>query len=291
MTRRTRGSARSQDDEEDDADTQSPSSRRRRVSRYQSDSENDDNEDGDDELTLTLTQQAPELSQPMPSVRTNERTNLESMGRENKQKALTDLSRLVLFKALAGEPIDRLKCVKEVSINSSKITSAAFDEVAVRLRNVFGFDLGRVPKYMEDNKNFPKKFKDRLYVTNTVDDDESGNHSKAIHAVHSSSAVEKGFLMVVLAFIYCKGFLKGGVRWITDAELYRLLHALDESLPSQPPSVTGKRSTSVSSDGSSPNPDVLLDEFVRMDYLLKDKSGEKTESQRGEKDEMKTNYC
>ena len=128
-----------------------------------------------------------------------------------------------------------------------------------------------------------------MFVIHRVDDDETGNHSKAIYSVHDNGAVEKGFLMVVLAFVYCKGFLHEGVRWITDADLYKLLHELDESLPSKPPSLTGKRSTGVavgSNGGASPNPDVLLDKFVKLDYLLEAKSGNKTDSQRGEKDEM-----
>ena len=47
-----------------------------------------------------------------------------------------------------------------------------------------------------------------MFVINKVDDDETGNHSKAIHSVHNNGAIEKGFLMVVLAFVYWKkGFL------------------------------------------------------------------------------------
>lgn len=267
----------------------SSSSSRRAPSAFQSygSGRDDDDNDNDEEVEMQFTQQAPELSQPIPEVRPSDRNNFEGLGRERRDKAVTDLSRLLLFKALAGEPIDRLKCVKEANISSNRITSAAFDEAASRLENVFGFQLRRVPKYMEDQLS--NKYKDRLFVINTIHDTEAGTHSKAIHSLHQDSAVEKGFLMVVLAFIFCKGTPRSdGLRWITDADLYRLLHGLDESLPENPPSVSVRKLTpSVgTTSGNTPVVDAMLDKFVKMDYILTEKSGAKAASDRGEKDEM-----
>ena len=158
MPRRSRRAILTDNNDNDNDETQSPSSSRRRVSSYQSDSDDNNNDDDDDsdqekephgdDVTLSLTQQPPELSQPMPAVRPNERVNLHSMGRENRQKAVTDLSRLILFKALADAPIDRLKCTKEAGIHNSKITSAAFHQVSTRLQDVFGFELCRAPTYI-----------------------------------------------------------------------------------------------------------------------------------------------
>ena len=154
MPRRSRRAILTDNSDDDNDETQSSSRSRRRVSSYQSDSDDknndDDNSDQEKEpqgndVTLSLTQQPPELSQPMPAVRPNERVNLHSMGRENRQKAVTDPSRLILFKALAGAPIDRLKCAKEAGIHNSKTTSAAFHQVRTRLQDIFGFELCRAP--------------------------------------------------------------------------------------------------------------------------------------------------
>mmetsp|Transcript_468 Transcript_468/g.1130 ORF Transcript_468/g.1130 Transcript_468/m.1130 type:complete len:320 (+) Transcript_468:201-1160(+) len=219
---------------------------------------------------FSFSQQAPELSQSIGPAKASERNNLERMSEENKNKAVTDLSRLVLFRALAGEPLDRLKCAKDANISGERITSAAFEAVAQRLRNVFGWDLVRAPPHMMEW--LPARFKDRLYVINRVDNDTTGNHSRALHGVHQSHSVEKGFLMVVLALLFCKGEARAdGSRWISETELYRLLHTLDESLPKDPPSSTKRTASSQPVQGSSPNPDALMERFVAMDYLYRDK--------------------
>jgi hypothetical protein len=246
--------------------------------------DNDDKEE--DEAEFQFTQQAPEMSQPILPVRQSERNNLERMGSSNRQKAITDLSRIILFKALAGEPIDRLKCAKECHVQDQKITSAVLDEAASNLRNVFGFELRRVPKFMEKRKSFPSKYKDRLFVINDVADDETGAaHSRAIHSVHSTSAAEKGLLMLILAFCFCKGEPRqDGSRWITDMDLYRLLHGVDENIPEEPPSVANRKVSSgncFANDGDggvgmTPHVDALLLQFVERDYLLREKVSEPT---------------
>lgn len=243
----------------------------------------------DEEEEMMFSQMPPEQSQPIQPVKPSERNNLEQMGTENKEKAIVALSRLVLFKALAGEPIDRLKCWKEANADSGtndRIATAVFDEAATNLRNVFGFELRRVPKYMEDSKSLPKKFKDRLYVTNeSLEEDKNpGKHAQAIHSVHSESAIEKGLLMVILSLAFCKGEPKAdGSRWITDSDLYRLLHGIDEDIPEEPPAAANRKVSGTQAryhndveDGVSQTPDVdsLLEKFVHMDYLLKEKAGE-----------------
>jgi len=252
--------------------------------------DDDDDDDEEEEVEMMFSQQAPEASQPIQPVKQSERTNLDKMGADNKEKVIVALSRLVLFKALAGEPIDRLKCWKEAnadSLTSDRIATAVFDEAATNLRNVFGFELRRAPKYMETSKSFPKKFKDRHYVINeAAEEDEAAEHAKAIHSVHSESAIERGLLMVMLALAFCKGEPKpDGSRWITDSDLYRLLHGIDENIPEEPPAAANRKVTGTQAryrndgeEGLSETPDVdgLLERFVHMDYLMKEKAGEET---------------
>mmetsp|Transcript_6280 Transcript_6280/g.9245 ORF Transcript_6280/g.9245 Transcript_6280/m.9245 type:complete len:163 (+) Transcript_6280:1-489(+) len=104
-----------------------------------------------------------------------------------------------------------------------------------------------------------------------------------MHSIHKDSSIEKGLLMVVLALIFCKGNLRpgfGSLRWISEIDLYRLLHGLDESLPQDPPtSDVPKKTTTVSStvDGTTPKLDVMLYNFCNLDYLWKVKDEEATE--------------
>ena len=245
-----------------------------------------DDDDDDEETEFQFTQQAPEMSQPINPVRQSEKSNLEKMGDTNRQNVIRDLSRNILFKALAGEPIDRLKCAKECNLSDQKITSAVYDEAASNLRNVFGFELRRVPKFMEKRKSLPSKYKDRLFVINNVADDERGTHSKAIHSVHSESAVERGLLMLILAFAFCKGEPRQDKsRWITDVDLYRLLHGVDDNIPEEPPSVANRKTVATAArsrtdgDGGvaqTPDVDTLLVQFVERDYLLREKCTETT---------------
>lgn len=270
--------------EDIEEDVSQPSSRRRRTMDNDSEAEEEDNYD-DDCMEVQFTQQAPELSQPLLPVKPAERRNLDQLSRDARNKAVTDLSRLLLFKSLAGESIDRLKCAKEAlgDMTNEKITSAVFEDAAKNLSDVFGFELKRVPEYMERRKNFPAKFKDRMFVVNELED--TGAHSKAIHGIHDSSSIEKGLLMVILAFCFCKGEVKNdSSRWISDKDLYRLLNGVDENIPAEPPTSNKKKSSSASTSrmslsgkgGVSQTPDVdsLLHKFVEMDYLLKDKEKE-----------------
>lgn len=256
---------------------------------------NEQHESDEEEVEMIFSQMPPEQSQPIHAVKQSERNNLESMASESKEKVIVALSRLVLFKALAGEPIDRLAAWKEVNAGSTtndRIVSAVFDEAATNLRNVFGFELRRVPKYLEESKTLPKKFKDRLYVINDVaNDDEdaveqAAVHSKAVHSVHSESSIEKGLLMIILALAFCKGNPRNDAsRWITDSDLYRLLHTIDENIPEEPPAAANRKVSGTQAryrndaeDGVSQTPDVdgLLAKFVQEDYLLKEKAGEQT---------------
>jgi hypothetical protein len=195
---------------------------------------------------------------------------------------VTALSRSVLFRALEGEPIDRLKISKEAGISNDRISSAAFQEVSNRLGDVFGFELSRTPKYMSNIKGFPQKFKDRYFVLNRlIMEEEDALHSKAILSTHVDASVEKGLLMLVLALTFCKGDCRAdGSRWIISRDLYRLLHDVDDSIPEEPPAQGTSRAKAAGSgasrfkDGASLTPDVdtLLERFVHQDYLMKEKA-------------------
>ena len=212
--------------------------------------------------------QAPELTQDINPVKDAERTNLMNLSVTQREKAIHDLSRLILFKALTGDSIDRAKCIKEANIQDAKITTAAFDEANLRLQHCFGFQLRRIPAWMEAYKSISKTLKERYYVMNAVQDD-TGHHSRQLH----SGAIEHGLLMLVLAFCYCKGQARNdGSRWMYDGDLYRLLHRLDENLPNEPPAPGSKRKQGSSTvTGNTPNVDVLLEQFVHRNYLLKEK--------------------
>jgi hypothetical protein len=265
-----------------ETEDESPVSQPRRTQPEESE-DDDGDDDGDDagESEFAFSQQAPEASQGVLPERANERRNLESMDQAARDKALTSLSRLVLFKALDREPVDRLKVVKDAGF-TDKISSAAFQEASNRLRNVFGFELSRIPKYMEKMKGLPAKFKDRFYVLNGVTDTADGSHSKAIHSVHPGASIEKGLLLLILSLIFCKGESRSdGSRWILARDLYRLLHNVDDSIPEEPPAqgtARAKASTqkiSRFSQGSThltPNVDAMLEQFVQWDYLIKDKA-------------------
>jgi MAGE family len=234
-----------------------------------------------------FTSQQPEMTQEIVHVKDWERTRLMEMSENQREKAIRDLSRLVLFKALAGDAIDRTKCTKESDINiDARISSAAFEEVKVRLNSCFGFEMTRVPAWMEKIKGVTKTQKDRYYVTNGLHETD-GSHSRALHMVHEQSSIEKGLLMVVLGFIYCKGDPRNdGSRWLHDKDLYTLLHRLDENIPPDPPATNSKRSKLASLSQSSsrfvggagaaqtPDVDAMVYKFCHRDYLIKEKGSE-----------------
>jgi hypothetical protein len=274
-----------------DVEEQASPPKSRRTRKVVADS--DDEEEGGDPVIM-FSQQAPEASQGLAAVRVADQRNLESMDLATREKALSSLSRLVLFRALERESIDRPKICKDAGLDGTNISTAAFQEVAKRLRNVFGFELNRIPKYMKikdcpnkgDNpKGLPTKFKDRHYVLNGVLKNTDGMHSKAIHSMHQDSSIEKGLLILILALIFCKGESRpGGSRWILARDLYRLLHDVDEAIPEEPPAqgtARAKAGTQASQknryrdkDNLTPNVDGLLDQFVQSDYLFKEKATE-----------------
>jgi hypothetical protein len=244
-----------------------------------------DSDDDDDEPEVMFSSQIPELSQDILPVKDAERSNLLKMTEVARDRACNDMTRLVLFKALAGEPIHRSHCAQEAGISGDqRVSTAVFEEVSIRLKNAFDFELKRIPSWMEKMKAMPKKYKDRYYLINALEDDAAGHHSKAIHNIHEDSTVEKGLLMVILSLAYCKGTPRNdGSRWILDKDLYSLLNRIDENIANEPPAHGSKRRmpTQQSSrfsggDGvaMTPDVDVLLDKFVTRDYLLKEKATE-----------------
>lgn len=252
--------------------------------RHQHLSDNEDEDRGDDDVGeqfMTFSQMPPEASQSVLQERASERTNIENLDREAQEKYLSSISRMVLFRALEREPIDRLKVMKDAGIPSKvRIGSAAFQEASRRMRNVFGFELNRMPKYMGNMKGMPTRFKDRYYLLNTINDTEQGTHSKAIHSIHEGSAVEKGFILLVNGLIYCKGESKANsTRKMLERDLYRYLHRVDDSIPEEPPAQGTARArerskyrTQTKGEGLTPNVDALLEQCVNWDYFIKEKA-------------------
>lgn len=272
----------------------------RRNKRKQPQQDEDDDDDGidllDDERDdgnghgragggFSLSQSfAPEPSQSVKDVKQKERDNLDSLSPEDRQHKLSSLSRLILFRALEREPIERLKVLKDAGIDSKdKMSNAAMEEAGERLRVVFGFELNRVPTWMERQKGMPAKFKDRHYVLNSCMDTPTGDISRAVHSVHVGPSIERGLLLVVLGLVFCKGQARAnGPRKALERDLYRLLNRLDDNIPEDPPAQgTGRakksaqyRAGDLTESRSTPNVDALLDLFVHWDYLIREKASE-----------------
>lgn len=226
----------------------------------------------EEQVVLTLQSQAPEASQNIPKPKDGEVSKFLKLGEDRREKAISDVSRLVLFKCMSGEPIERLKIAKEAAINEDKVSNAVFDEVNQRLDNIFGFQLKQAPRFISNVQGMPTKCKERFYMYNGVEDP-SGGHMRAIHQVDGKASIEKGLLMCVLGFIFCKGTARNdGSRWLLDKELYRLLNNMDENLPEEPPAQGSTRQRH-QVDGV-PDVDGALDRFVKMDYLWKVKADE-----------------
>jgi MAGE family len=262
--------------------TMPKATKRKNRSRTQDD---DEEEDDDDRKPLCFSQVKCEPSQDIAPVKPSEQRNLDNLKPEDREKVLLDLSRLLLFKALAGEPIDRVKVAKEAGVGQGKISTAAFAEAAERLRNVFGFELKRLPQWQEKQKSVPKRFHDRHFIMNSGLEDTPGDHNKKIFGTHSDTAVEKGLLMVILGLTYCKGNkLADGSRWISEVDLYKLLNKIDENIPAEPPTAAVKKAggrlhalTQDSTDVGvmcTPDVDQLLEQYVKQDYLMKERLAE-----------------
>jgi len=244
---------------------------------------------------VQFSQQIPDTTteQPAANIRESERTNFSKIPNHTQEKLISLLSRHILFQAFSGEPLDRLKLFKEAFgqiAPKDRVSNLVLSKACQRIKDVWGIEVRKIPKFMESIKSLPNKYKERLYVVNDVKDDDRGSHSRVLHSIHMDDAVEKGLLMLVLAFVYCKGDLTDGMRWLHANLLYRLLHSVDEYIPSEPPSSEtsggrGSRRASVEdgtprstrrrSNGNAsgvaltPDVDGLLEKFVYMDYLLK----------------------
>ena len=244
------------------------------VEEPQGDYKNDNSDmDDDNDDHMMFSSQRPDLTQEILPVRPIDHNNLMKLGSEAREKAIQDLLRLILFKGLAGEPIDRTKIIKEAGISDAgKISRAAFEKANERLEDIFDFKLARLPKWMESMKDVPSKYKDRYFLINQLSDDGEGEHCRALHEIYEEGSIEKGLLMVVLGFVFCKGEPRSdGSRWLLDKDLYELLHKVDDNIHSEPP-IVGVRRRGRAVEGT-PDVDHLLQKFVHMDYLLAFKAG------------------
>ena len=244
----------------------------------------DDDGDGDNGGQEPMfSQLLPEASQSVFPERPGERNNINNLDPKTQEKHLSAISRMILFRAFEREPIDRLKVAKDAGITGKeRIGSVAFQEASRRLRNVFGFELNRIPKYMETMKGMPPRFKDRYYLLNAVNDTEQGTHSRSIHSVHEGSTIEKGFILLVNGLIFCKGESKANsTRKIFERDLYKYLHRVDEAIPEEPPAQGTARARDRSryrirtkGEALTPNVDALLEQCVNWDYFIKEKATE-----------------
>ncbi|KAL7546185.1 hypothetical protein ACHAWF_009525 [Thalassiosira exigua] len=251
---------------------------------------------------FAFSQVDPDQSQLLDAPRVSEVSKLASIPPVQRDRAVTNLARTLLFKGLAGESIDKAKVVAEAledGLRKERVQNAALAEAEKRLRDVFGFAVRRLPKPMEED--LPARYGNRLYLINDVVDDDHGTHSLNLHSSRGDASSERGVLLMVLAFAFCRGTathtgsMKGAgkkTRWIAEHHLYGLMHRVDENVPAEPPSAEGKKrgragagggggggggGSRVSLDpaeggvGQTPDVDALLERFVARDYLLRDK--------------------
>ncbi|GKY97502.1 hypothetical protein MPSEU_000708400 [Mayamaea pseudoterrestris] len=264
---------------------------RKRINERQMDSDDDDDDDQDmteapdDEPCSSsqfgLSSQFPEASQAIKAVKSSEQAKLFDLTEEKREQTIADLTRTVLFKALAHESIDRVKCAKEAGVDGT-LSSAIYEQAQIRLNNIFGFELKKIPAFMEKMKDLPAKYENRYYLVNPLSDQQGANHKRLL-SVHDEVAKLNGLLMIVLSLIYCQGSPRAdGSRWIPDQDLFALLHSLDDNIPSEPldPGSKKKRMVTQSSQANggkgtqSPDVDAALDLFEKRDYILKMKSSD-----------------
>mmetsp|Transcript_23487 Transcript_23487/g.34804 ORF Transcript_23487/g.34804 Transcript_23487/m.34804 type:complete len:318 (+) Transcript_23487:64-1017(+) len=253
----------------------------------------DYDDDEEPASAMCFSQFLPEESQAPPSAKLSEQDKLQNMDPSARSRLVTDLSRYILFKSLSNDPIDRTKLAKEAfpkNLQDARVTNAALQAATERMNQIFGLDVLKAPKSIVGNKTMPSKFKERLFVVNKIKDNEMGLHSKSLHGIHIDAMVEKGLLMLVLAFIYCKGEIKDHIRWLDGGVLYRLLHSVDENIPAEPaaeikhkkeggiggimsPSAMNMEENGGGSGGVglTPDVDIALEKFVHLDYLVKKK--------------------
>jgi hypothetical protein len=271
------------------------------ASFIEEENENENEEDSKffTQTQFTFSQQPADRSQNVDVARESETKKLDDLNPTTRNRIVTDLSRMLLFRALGmKDPIDRTKVCAEACGEVKGVSKAALHEADKRLKDVFGFGVKSISTGME--KNLPSRFKNRLYLINEVVDDEEGTHSLNLHSAHRECMTERGLLMVVLAFAFCKGAsqvrsgqMKGAgkkTRWITEHHLYSLLHRVDENIPSEPPSAEGRKKSRGRQSlgggdgaegggvGETPDIDALLEKFVLQDYLLRDKIEEGDET-------------
>ena len=172
-------------------------SNRKRTAVVDSDDEDVDEGEHGPTPQVAFSSQYPEMSQAIVPPKPSEQTKLLDLTEEKREKAIADLTRAVLFKALAHEAFDRAKCAKDAGVDS-RISNALYEQVQLRLQNTFGFEMLKIPVFMENMKGLPEKYKNRYYVVNPLPDQHGENH-KRLHSVHPDCAKEKGLLMVVLA--------------------------------------------------------------------------------------------
>ena len=161
---------------------------------------------------------------------------------------------------------------------------------------MFGFEAKRQPKWFQNQKSTKKKYGERHYLVVPADEEEE--HCKGLYSGHANVAVQKGFLMVVLGLLYCKGEQRvDGSRWIVDVDLYRLLNAIDENLPKDPASMKQKGEIRQPKDSEgrglamTPDVDVSLEDFVKLDYLMKEKISDELKEKTPDAEENSVMYA
>jgi len=127
---------------------------------------------------------------------------------------------------------------------------------------------------MLGKKILAKKYENLFYVVNTIHD-EDGSHSYQLHK--NSSSWEKGVLMLIMSFMFCRGELRTENNWryLKAEHLFRLLNEYDDRLPEEPPRNLAKATNPAIKhddiEGWDCDLGTLLARFCERDYLIKEK--------------------
>mmetsp|Transcript_13261 Transcript_13261/g.17353 ORF Transcript_13261/g.17353 Transcript_13261/m.17353 type:complete len:312 (-) Transcript_13261:55-990(-) len=217
---------------------------------------------------------------------------LNSMNEVEREALIRATARAIIFQGSGKTPLDKKKVMEvstkqfaDAAANSGggklpQVSNAVFDAASKRVHDIYGYTVVPAPT---DVMMLANKYQDRYYLVNYIKDN-SGTHSRVL--LDDAERGARGFLMVILGLIFCKGTVRGGTkgkystRWLSGNMLYKYLNAIDDRVPEEPPlnlkGSTNRRSTQIES--LSDDAVTIIDKLVSQDYLLREKAENQDES-------------
>ena len=161
-----------------------------------------------------------EMTKPIEKSATTAFAKLSS----NVQESLeANMTRYFLFRGLTQKSIEKNKAISSIlGAEQKNVGPVVFEKASKRIHSTFGFELKKTPKVMLPF--IPKKYENTYFLINLIDD-EDGSHSQSIHK--GVNSWEKGVLMIILSFLFCRGELRtaSGWRYLKAEHLFRWVGA------------------------------------------------------------------